>query len=137
MPCDYSKYPTDWKLIRSAILDRAGHRCEQCRVPNGATIRRCAEIFLFNGTLLKASDGSRIKSTESPLTLGAISREVVIVLTVAHLDHDITNNEPGNLAALCQWHHLRLDAEQHRVSAAATRRRKIEVAGQLTLETKP
>lgn len=34
MPCDYSKYPADWKEIRAKILARAGQKCEQCGVEN-------------------------------------------------------------------------------------------------------
>ncbi|NPV54540.1 MAG: HNH endonuclease [Firmicutes bacterium] len=33
----------------------------------------------------------------------------VVVLTVAHLDHDPTNNDPENLRALCQLCHNRHD----------------------------
>lgn len=32
-----------------------------------------------------------------------------VVLTVHHIDFDITNNKPLNLIALCQRCHLRLD----------------------------
>ncbi len=34
MPCDYSKYPPDWKQIRKRVLNRAGHECEFCGVQN-------------------------------------------------------------------------------------------------------
>jgi hypothetical protein len=52
---------------------------------------------------------------------------VTVVPTIAHLDHDRTNNDYGNLKALCQKCHLDLDREQHRRNAAATRaRRRIE-----------
>jgi len=40
------------------------------------------------------------------------------VLTVAHLDHDISNNELSNLRALCQRCHLDYDREDN------TRRRR-------------
>ena len=36
-----------------------------------------------------------------------------IILTVAHLDHDKTNNRFSNLKALCQRCHLRHDLDQH------------------------
>lgn len=36
-----------------------------------------------------------------------------VVLTVAHIDHDKTNNRFGNLAALCQKCHLGHDIKQH------------------------
>lgn len=35
-----------------------------------------------------------------------------VVLTVAHLDHDPTNNDDDNLAALCQARHNRYDAQK-------------------------
>jgi len=55
-----------------------------------------------------------------------------VVLTVAHLDHDPTNNEPDNLRAMCQRCHLRLDREQHIHNAAVTRAQK-RAAGTLPL----
>lgn len=51
-----------------------------------------------------------------------------VVLTVAHLDHDPTNNAEDNLAALCQRCHLAYDADHHRRNAAATRRRQMQTA---------
>lgn len=36
-----------------------------------------------------------------------------VTLTVAHLDHDKDNNDPANLAALCQRDHLSHDHGQH------------------------
>ena len=56
-----------------------------------------------------------------------------VVLTVAHLDHDTTHNEPDNLKALCQRCHLRYDAHHHGKNAAITRRAKREKAGQLVI----
>ena len=35
MPCDYSKYPDDWKKIRKEILERACNMCELCEAVNG------------------------------------------------------------------------------------------------------
>lgn len=57
-----------------------------------------------------------------------------VVLTIAHLDHDRTNNDFGNLAALCQACHLTLDGKQHAVNARQTRRRKQQTAGQQELK---
>lgn len=54
----------------------------------------------------------------------------LVVLTVAHLDHDPSNCDERNLAALCQRCHIRYDARQHAKSAQATRRRKQVKAGQ-------
>lgn len=55
---------------------------------------------------------------------------IVIVLTVAHLDHDPGNCDPANLRVMCQRHHLAYDNDHHRANAQATRRAK---AGTLEL----
>jgi len=55
-----------------------------------------------------------------------------VMLTVAHLDHDTTNNDPGNLRALCQRCHLTHDATLHAKHATHTRRTRQIQAGQLT-----
>lgn len=54
-----------------------------------------------------------------------------VVLTIAHLDHDATNNSPENLKSLCQKCHLTYDAKLHARHAAETRRAKQAQAGQL------
>lgn len=55
----------------------------------------------------------------------------VVVLTVAHVDQDTSNNEDANLRAWCQMHHLRWDANQHSRNAAITRSAPLD--GQPTL----
>jgi len=57
-----------------------------------------------------------------------------VALTVAHLNHDTTDNRPENLKAMCQRCHLRYDAKHHARSAAETRRRRRIDAGQITME---
>lgn len=59
-----------------------------------------------------------------------------VVLTVAHLDHDVRNNEAGNLAALCQRCHLRYDAKLHAHHAAKTRHYKQVALGQTEIWNK-
>jgi len=56
-----------------------------------------------------------------------------IVLTTAHLDHDTTNNNENNLAALCQRCHLAYDLEHHKQTAAFNRLQKQLDSGQLLL----
>jgi 5-methylcytosine-specific restriction endonuclease McrA len=34
MPCDYKKYPSNWSMIRTAVLSRAKQRCELCNAEN-------------------------------------------------------------------------------------------------------
>ncbi len=116
-PMDRSKYPPDWPAISKKIRKLAEWRCEcrgRCGLDHGG--ERCG-----------AANGEPHPVTGSR-----------VVLTVAHLDHDTTNNGDSNLMALCQRCHLALDADQHAISAHRTRERK---KGQAQLfpieETKP
>lgn len=56
-----------------------------------------------------------------------------IVLTIAHLNHDLRDNDPSGLRALCQRCHLAWDQEHHQRNAANTRRLKQAHAGQMEL----
>ena len=60
-----------------------------------------------------------------------------VVLTVAHLNHDVADNSDENLAALCQRCHLTYDAKLHAMHAAETRRKKQVEAGQMELLPAP
>ena len=53
----------------------------------------------------------------------AEERLIVIVLTVAHLNHEPEDCRPENLAAMCQRHHLAYDAQHHKETAYSTRKR--------------
>lgn len=58
----------------------------------------------------------------------------MVVLTVAHLDHNPRNCEDNNLAALCQRCHLTYDAKLHAQHAAQTRREQRDAAsGQVAM----
>lgn len=108
MPFDRSQYPDDWDEISQRIrFGRAGGRCEGS--PRYPTCR--------------AQHGRPHPRTHS-----------IVVLTVAHLDHDVANNDPANLRAMCQRCHLTHDTEQHRRNAARTRRQRAIENGQLELQ---
>lgn len=76
------RYPSNWKQIRSEILERANHQCEgsplypDCRVKN---------------------------YTIHPITGSKV------ILTIAHLDHTPENSDPTNLRAWCQRCHNTYD----------------------------
>lgn len=131
------RYPAEWPSIRAAIRARAGERCEctgecgdaheggRCNVPNGATIKRCGAAWReHNGCTLCAAGDPSCKVT-------------LVVLTVAHLDHDEANNDHTNLAALCQRCHLRHDAadnaRRRRENKAAAREAEVAALGQGSL----
>lgn len=79
-PENVERYPKDWKRIRDEILERAGHRCEECGVANGS------------------------------MRQNASGKMVRIVLTIGHRDHVPEHCDPDNLRAWCQRCHNRYDA---------------------------
>ena len=130
MPCDYSKYPADWKFIVSQIKQRAGNKCETCRVKNGAIIVRseCLNYWYdpLEDEIYHYPTGvkfDRWKDGEEP---DLREKAVKIVCTTAHLDHDIKNNDEANLRFFCQLCHLRHDAKQHAETARRTRQKRYE-----------
>ena len=112
MPINYKNYPKDWKAIRARILERDDHKCAKCSIPD--------RVFAYT-----TKTGAR-DYVDDPAVVDAMSLDGFkfsrVVLTVAHLDHDIKNNDDQNLAALCQRCHLAHDAQQHATNAAITRR---------------
>jgi len=132
-----NRYPKDWPRIRAEIRARAGERCEQCCAPNGATIARGAKgtpaagtYMLEDGTVRDAVTGAdlgRARGTEYDA-----DRHIVVVLTVAHLDHDEQNNDPANLRALCQRCHLSHDREDNAARRRASKR-AAQAVGELPL----
>ena len=124
---------TEWKALRATIMRRAGGRCEGCGVAHWSirwaargTAERCidrtTEPF---ATYKEAADECRrmLEQDKAQSGLSTI-RAAVIILTIAHLDHDPTHNDPANLRALCQRCHNRHDANHRQANAAATRKAK-------------
>lgn len=110
-PENKALYPTNWKTeIRPAILKRANNCCEFCGVMS----------YSFRCKL----DHDKILPPNSNVNLKEYSK---IVLTIAHLDHDPTNNNFGNLKALCQKCHLNYDKDLHKYNSALTRRAKLPI----------
>ncbi|MCX4827147.1 hypothetical protein OG746_26865 [Streptomyces sp. NBC_01016] len=111
-PENRDRYPANWREISLRIRTiRAAGRCE-CRGECGDN---------HNGRCT-AENGQAHPVTGS-----------TVVLTTAHRDHIPEHVDDVNLFAACQRCHLRYDAAHHRATAAATRRRAIEDAGQLAL----
>jgi hypothetical protein len=130
MPIDYANYPPDWKAISQRIRERAGDRCESCGVPNRAVIDRHPD----GRWILSSELDSMNSSVASDLGWHEEGCAIVkIVLTVHHIDTDLSNNDDANLLALCQRCHLHADRELHLRNAAATRRRRKIDAGQKEL----
>ena len=117
MPIDYKEYHPDWKTkIRPDILQRDNNCCKFCGVKNLSIIHRTGKgindwVYWPEGMESEAWTLDGLKSTK-------------VVLTIAHLDHDKTNNEYDNLAALCQKCHLGIDLKHHMKNARDTNERK-------------
>lgn len=132
MPCDYKKYPDDWKAIRARILERAGHKCEECGVQNYAVGAR--------DRFGEWHDENEIENMKSDCGLHLFCtwpKMTKIVLTTAHIGADYPDGTPGdkhdkldcrdeNLKIMCQRCHLRLDMDEHKANAAQTRLKKKE-----------
>lgn len=106
-------YPKNWREISLRIRERADNCCETCDAPNGAYIVR-DKANLENWRLAHEPD----------FLEGYEPDAIKVVLTVAHLNNDPADCRDENLRALCQLHHLRLDAQYHASNAARTRQRK-------------
>ena len=119
MPIDPAHYPADWPEISRRIREREGHRCKFCGVAH-----RIIGWRDVRGNFHPLGEGQA-----APAGMKAIR----IVLTVAHLNHDTTDNRPENLAALCQRCHLLHDRKQHQATAGKRRRGRQRLAGQLEL----
>lgn len=136
-PENKARYPANWAEIRAAILKRAGNRCEQCKVANGARIARGAGPFagtfqMEDAEVYDAETGEHIARVR--MAEYQMKNMVTIVLTIAHLDHTPENVNHDNLRAWCQMHHLRYDAAHHAESARETRRASLN---NLELFTEP
>lgn len=113
MPIDYRNYHPMWKRIsRFVRLIRAKNRCEQCGIEN-YTVRLYANKDVVE-TVTGLADYQTARFMAARLFVEADStaygnevyRSTVVILTVAHLDHDVKNNDLDNLKALCQGCHL-------------------------------
>lgn len=112
-------YPLDWReLSRSIRFRRAGGCCERCGRPHGKLICVLDEGTWFDTARGAWRDerGKRARTnlpTPEALPDGIRHRWTLVRLACAHLNHDIADNSPANLAALCQRCHLIHDRPHH------------------------
>ncbi len=117
MPMNPDDYAPNWNEISQRIRTiRAGNVCERCGVENHAIIHRHGSNGEYN--LATDDELSQLKKLREVERWGIwrclnYLRLTKIILTVAHLDRDRTNNADSNLAALCQRCHLGHDMTQH------------------------
>lgn len=117
-PENRARYPKDWPEVRARALERAGHACEFCGVPNyWRGFRHSDGSFLPTGW-----NERRALCCPLHCFVPRAVRVFEIVLTIAHLDHTPENCADDNLRALCQRCHLNYDNAHHMQNARATRR---------------
>ena len=138
-PENRERYPKDWPAISRAARERAGWRCQHqgCAArqysvgvwhrPGGGDWKWLAHWGdndnprTYDQARQVAADESFTRFGDGPPERGD-QQVIVIVLTVAHLNHEPEDCRPENLAAMCQRHHLAYDAEHHKQTAYATRK---------------
>ena len=96
-PENRKRYPKDWKRFAQLMKSAAGFRCQA-----SPTFPDCKAVHGF----------------PHPVT-GAI-----VVLTVAHLDHQPENNSGDNLRVWCQRCHNVYDREHRKANRLETYRQK-------------
>ncbi len=157
-PENRHRYPADWLAIRGRILERAHWRCEHpgCtarqyavghwvrhgdgpwtwRPLGGNRPATTAQDRLFHRAGYGFHPGGRPWTFKQARTLVDTFflevngiRPTIIVLTIAHLDHQPENCADDNLRAWCQRHHLAHDHDHHRANSQATRRAKSGTLG--------
>lgn len=118
MPIDYSKYPPNWKTeIVPAVRERSGDKCEVCGLENSQ------RVWSYRMWVKDNNGRYKLKSfwTESQSDLNRVepfaypgTKQVKVILTVAHLDHDEENWEVDleRLRHMCQYCHLNYDAKE-------------------------
>lgn len=112
-PENKSLYPPDWPMISRRIrLGRAKNRCEVCGVRNYSVGYRYKGSFVCLAAPphkhpFGLSDYLAARELQDHYNNGCdqYPKAIVIVLTVAHLDHNPANCHPKNLLCMCQHDH--------------------------------
>lgn len=121
MPINYKDYPPDWKQIRERILERDKHQCQHCGLKNYSLVASYKGYWV---ELVRVGKHfASAKEARNYLKEAGIAAKVV-VLTIMHLNHDITDNRDKNLLTGCQRCHLIYDKDLHQKNAKRTRLNK-------------
>ena len=132
MPCNYKLYPSNWKTeIVPKVKARENNCCAFCGVKNYSVgYRKGSQFIPTVGNEMHDKAGNGELSYKEARELVKHCNEcaddnlIVIVLTVAHLNHDINNNDLSNLKALCQKCHLDYDKDHHKKNSRETLKKK-------------
>lgn len=139
LPENKHLYPDNWEEIRRATLARDKYRCRVCGLHDHSVGYRENGVFIpTKGNIIHdlAGEGWSYPSQlplsyEEAWDLKTFLNEtevenirwIVIVLTVAHLDHNPANCVPENLASLCQRCHNIYDRPHRNETMKLTRKK--------------
>ena len=100
---------------RRSRFRRAKGRCEGCGRPHGRVVLHLGDGRWWDDEAHRWRDGAGkwVRRLKPPHSLLERTRTTRVVLATAHRDHDPTNNEASNLAALCQRCHILHDKPEH------------------------
>ena len=145
-PENKSLYPPDWPFVRKRILERDKHKCVGCglrdysvgyRDEKGAFIPCGGNVVMEDyGQGINPTTG-RLLTFKEALEMATFqtdtdemgSKYIVIVLTIAHLDHTPENCADDNLASFCQRCHNIYDRPHRNETMRVTRKK-----GQLEIQ---
>lgn len=108
------RYPKDWPAISAVARFKAGNRCQDCGLKNGALGGRLPDGSWREA--LPTGDNGIVNLWPEPgfaaPCVGGRSLLIIrIVLTVGHKNHKPEDCSPKNLRVWCQQCHLRYDAK--------------------------
>lgn len=109
MPIDYNRYPSDWfTRLHRIVWARAEGKCEFCGLAHNQIV--------YSVRILKYRKGKKVNRVSwqiiPPRAPRELFKQVRVILTKAHLDHDAENKyvHPSRIRLLCQLCHLQYDA---------------------------
>lgn len=136
-----------YEVLRATVRDRAGDKCEHCRVPNGERVffTRTGDdphderAVWWDGKHWVTRSGKELpvellQARKSKLVYGPdlkFGRWLDVVCGLAHLDHDPRHKDPTRCAWLCARCHLMHDQKDNHARA---RRLAARETGQLWLD---
>ena len=126
--CIRNRYPLHWNLLSLDLrINRAKNRCEKCGLSHGAIYFKGKSSGIIElgfselEQIQQYMDVNKVNERDAIRNLGLKK----ISLSVAHLDHDESNNELSNLLVMCQRCHFAHDKQDN------LHRRKFAFAGSL------
>jgi len=112
------RYAWDWTLISARIkFARAKLRCERCSLKDGEIIIRHKNTSIEHVSKERIAESNHWAKLNKKSILQGYKRSgfTRIVISVAHLNHDESDNREINLLAMCQKCHNMHDRQNNRL----------------------